>query len=208
LLIIFTKKEFLSKYNFNMSDIKSLAIYCGSSMGADPAFQDAAVALGRYCATNQIKIVYGGAQVGLMGAVADATLDYGGKAIGILPHFLQRKEITHEGLTELHIVNTMHERKQMMIDLADAFIALPGGYGTLDEFFEVVTWAQIGLHHKPIGLLNINGFYDPILAFMEQAKKAKLLRTENLDIIQVGDYIPTLLQKMKDYKSEVVPKWL
>lgn len=141
--------------------MKSVAVFCGSRSGSD-IYTDGARALGRALAEHNITLIYGGGKVGLMGAVADAVMEHGGRAVGIIPKFLSDKEIAHTGISELHIVDTMHERKKMMADLAEGFIMMPGGAGTLEEFFEIFTWAQLGLHNKPIGVLNINHFYAPL----------------------------------------------
>lgn len=145
---------------------KRITVYCGSRPGVGTAYLEAAAAFGRLAAVRGASLVYGGARVGLMGAVADAALEAGGRVIGVIPETLVSKEIAHEHLTELHVVKSMHERKTKLHDLADAFVALPGGAGTMDEWFEMLTWAQIGLHAKPLGLLNVEGYYDGLLAFM------------------------------------------
>ncbi|HEX8539725.1 MAG TPA: TIGR00730 family Rossman fold protein [Cystobacter sp.] len=149
--------------------IRSLCVFCGSRMGARPEYLEAARTLGTELGRRGLTLVYGGAGVGLMGAVADAVLAEGGKVVGVLPHLLQAREIAHPRLTELHLVDSMHTRKAMMAERADAFIALPGGVGTFEELFEITTWAQLGLHHKPIGLLNVADFYGPLLALMRRA---------------------------------------
>lgn len=147
--------------------MKSIAVFCGSNAGASPIYKENAMKLGHELAKRQITLVYGGAHVGLMGAVADAVLERGGKAIGVLPYFLQDREIGHTGLTELILVDSMHERKAKMAELADGFIALPGGAGTMEEYFETFTWGQLGLHEKPCGLLNVNRYFDPLLAMFD-----------------------------------------
>ncbi|MBD2846677.1 TIGR00730 family Rossman fold protein [Paenibacillus sp. IB182496] len=164
--------------------MKTIAVFCGSREGASPVYKEGAQALGRALAARGIGLVYGGSCVGLMGAVADALLEQGGEVIGVLPGFLQSKEIAHRGLTELIVVDSMHERKAKMAELADGFIAMPGGPGTMEEYFEIFTWAQLGLHRKPCGLLNINGYYDGLVAmfghmagegFMQEQHRAMLL---------------------------------
>lgn len=150
-----------------MNQIKNIAVYCGSSPGFDPFFMNAAFELGEYLGSQQIGLVYGGASVGLMGAVANGCLSKNGSVTGVLPNFLKNKEIEHSGLGKLILVESMHERKLKMFDLSDAFIVLPGGFGTMEEFFEVVTWSQLGLHHKPIIILNWRGFYNPLLTLMQ-----------------------------------------
>jgi uncharacterized protein (TIGR00730 family) len=150
----------------------SVCVYCGSRFGASPAFLSAARALGQAIATRGWRLVYGGGNVGLMGATADAALEAGGQVVGVIPERLMNREVGHRGLSELHVVQTMHERKRLMAELADAFIALPGGIGTLEELFEVWTWRHLGYHDQPIGLLNMGGFYDPLLAFMSHTREA------------------------------------
>jgi uncharacterized protein (TIGR00730 family) len=150
-------------------DIKSVCVFCGSRMGARPDYLEGARALGTELARRGLSLVYGGTSVGLMGAVADAVLAGGGKVVGVLPKMLSDREIAHKGLTELHLVDSMHTRKAMMAQRADAFIAMPGGVGTFEELFEITTWAQLGIHHKPIGLLNVADFYGPLLALMRRA---------------------------------------
>jgi uncharacterized protein (TIGR00730 family) len=149
--------------------VKAVCVYCGSSFGTDPAYLEATQTLARTFAKQGIRVVYGGAAVGLMGALADATLEAGGDVVGVIPRQLVDREIAHKGLTELHVVSTMHERKALMAELSDAFVALPGGIGTLEELIEVFTWSQLGLHSKPLGVLNVNGYYDGLGAFLDHA---------------------------------------
>ncbi|WNG18389.1 TIGR00730 family Rossman fold protein [Cystobacter fuscus] len=149
--------------------IRSICVFCGSRVGARPEYLEAARALGTELGRRGLTLVYGGTSVGLMGAMADAVLAEGGQVVGVLPHLLQSREIAHKNLTELHLVDSMHTRKAMMAERADAFIAMPGGVGTFEELFEITTWAQLGLHHKPIGLLNVADFYGPLLALMRRA---------------------------------------
>ena len=149
-----------------MRKIDSVLVFCGSKEGTNPAYKEQAFLFGQYLAEQEIKVIYGGAMIGVMGAVADGALSKGGHVIGIIPRFLSRKEIIHEGLTEVHKVNSMHERKLMMSEMCDAIVALPGGFGTMDELFEILTWAQLGLHQKPVGILNTEGFFDGLLAFI------------------------------------------
>lgn len=153
-----------------------MVVFCGSSAGTDPVFEEQAYRLGKTLAQRNIGLVYGGAKVGLMGAVANGSLENGGHVTGVLPRFLGSKEIAHENLTELELVDTMHQRKTRMNELADGVIALPGGFGTLEEFFEMLTWAQLGLHGKPIGILNVNGFYDDLLTFIQTMTDKGFLR--------------------------------
>lgn len=187
--------------------MKRIAVYCASSSGADTRFKETAIQLGAELAKQGIELVYGGAKVGLMGAVADGTLNNGGQVIGVLPHFLAEKELAHEGLTELILVDTMHERKAKMADLCDGFITLPGGFGTMEELFEVLTWAQLGLHHKPIAILNIGGYYDSLITFVETMIAGGLLKEEYRKMLLVSDNIQDVLQQMKEYEAPVNDKW-
>jgi uncharacterized protein (TIGR00730 family) len=188
--------------------MKSLCVFCGSSSGSDPAFIEAARLLGRTLAENQITLVYGGSNVGLMGAVADAALEHNGKVIGVLPKFLQGKEIAHNGLTELILCETMHERKTKMFERSEGFIALPGGFGTLEEVVEILTWQQLGLHKFPIAFLNVNGYYDHLRQFFNVMESQKLLKTENRNMALFGDTVIDVLDQMKSYKPINVDKWV
>lgn len=156
--------------------VSRVCVFCGASHGGRPEYSMAAFALGRGIAARGMTLVYGGGRAGLMGAVADAALAAGGKVIGVITTLLKDRELGHTGLTNLHIVDSMHERKSMMAEQADAFIALPGGLGTLDEIFEILAWAQLGIHSKPVGLLNTLGYYEPLMAFLDQADREKFLR--------------------------------
>ena len=169
-----------------MPDRPAVCVFCGSSFGANPRYVDAARIVGRTLARNQIDLVYGGGHVGLMGIVAHAALEAGGYVIGIIPESHTRREIAHDGLSELHVVPGRHERKAMMANRSNAFLTLPGGIGTFEEFFEIATWAVRGLHKKPIGLLNVEGYFDPLLAMLEHAVSEKFLRRAHLDAIKVG----------------------
>lgn len=188
--------------------MKRITVFCGSSFGTDSIYKDQAIALGNALAKNGIELVYGGANVGLMGAVADGVLSEGGKVIGVLPHFLQSKEIAHVGLTELILVETMHERKTKMNELCDGVIALPGGFGTLEEFFEMLTWAQLGLHKKPIAILNIDGFYDSLKVLIQVMVDKGFLKPVNQEMLLVSDNIEELLTKMSAYVAPEVGKWI
>ena len=188
--------------------MKYVCVFCGSSMGVQPAYQQAALALGEALARRKLGLVYGGGNVGLMGTIADATLAAGGEVIGVIPDFMVAKEIAHTGLTQLHIVNSMHERKTMMAQLSDAFVALPGGYGTLEEFCEVLTWAQLGLHQKPFGLLNINGYYSPLLKFFDQAVTEEFLRPINRSLVLEAAEPENLLDLLANYQPQYVDKWI
>jgi uncharacterized protein (TIGR00730 family) len=185
-----------------------MAVFCASSPGFDAVWTQRAYGVGEFLATQNITLVYGGGRVGLMGAVADGALANNGKVVGVIPHFLNSKEIGHSGVTELIAVDNMHQRKTLMNDLSEAFIALPGGYGTMEEVFEVITWGQLGLHQKPVGLLNINGFYDHLIAFVQNMVDVGLLKKQNQEMLLVGNTIEELLEKMNSYVAPAVPKWL
>lgn len=179
--------------------LKSIAVFCGSSFGSSPVFQEAAVKLGNYLAEHQIRLVYGGGKVGLMGAIADATLAKGGEVYGVIPQKLCDKELAHPRLSELEIVADMHERKARMAELSDGFIAMPGGSGTLEEIAEVWTWAQLGYHNKPCGFYNINGFYDPLLLMVDRMVKQGFLRQVYYDMLCLSDSPHTLIHAMQRY---------
>lgn len=188
--------------------MKSITVFCGSSFGSDEKYKEQATLLGQTLAKQNIQLIYGGANVGLMGAVADGVLNEGGKAIGVLPHFLQSKEIAHNNLTELILVESMHKRKTKMNDLCDGVIALPGGFGTLEELFEMITWAQLGLHKKPIAVLNIDGFYDDLIKLVQTMVDKEFLKQTNQEMLLVSDDIDELLEKMRNYKAPTVGKWI
>ena len=188
--------------------MKSVAIFCGSSSGSETIYRSEATRLGKVLAQRNIKIVYGGAKVGLMGTVADAGLAHGGKVIGVLPRFLSSKEIAHENLTELIMVESMHERKTKMHELSDGIIALPGGFGTLEELFEILTWAQLGLHKKPVGLLNTNGFYNHLKMLLQHMVEQGFLKQINYGMLIVNSDIDDLLDQMNHYVAPVVGKWI
>jgi len=188
--------------------MKRITVFCASSFGTDKIYEKQAIALGKTLAQQNIELVYGGANVGLMGAVADGTLNAGGKVIGVLPNFLRSKEIAHQGLTELILVESMHERKTKMNELCDGVIALPGGFGTLEELFEMLTWAQLGLHKKPIAILNINGFYDSLLELLQTMTEKGLLKEVNQKMLLVSEDIEDLLNQMKNYIPPTVGKWI
>jgi uncharacterized protein (TIGR00730 family) len=188
--------------------MKSITVFCGSSFGTEEIYKEQAVLLGQTLAKENIKLIYGGANVGLMGAVADGVLNAGGEAIGVLPDFLRSKEIAHLGLTELIFVESMHERKTKMNDLCEGVIALPGGFGTLEELFEMLTWAQLGLHKKPIAILNINGFYDSLIELTKTMVEKGLLKDVNQKMLLVSDNIDDLLNQMKNYVAPTVGKWI
>lgn len=188
--------------------MKNITVFCGSSFGTDEIFKEQAELLGKTLAKQNIGLVYGGANVGLMGAVADGALSENGTVIGVLPNFLRSKEIAHQGLTELILVESMHERKTKMNDLCDGVIALPGGFGTLEELFEMLTWAQLGLHKKPIAILNINGFYDALIELLKVMVDKGLLKDVNAEMLLVSDNIDDLLNKMQNYVPPTVGKWI
>lgn len=188
--------------------MKRITVFCGSSFGTEAIYAEQATLLGETFAKENIELVYGGANVGLMGALADGILNNGGKAIGVLPNFLRSKEIAHLGLTELILVESMHERKTKMNDLCDGVIALPGGFGTLEELFEMLTWAQLGLHKKPIAILNINGFYNSLIELTETMVEKGLLKEANQKMLLVSDNIPDLLHQMRNYIPPTVGKWI
>jgi uncharacterized protein (TIGR00730 family) len=191
-----------------MNDIKRVCVFCGANPGADPVFVQAARRVGAALARRKLTVVYGGGHTGLMGTVADAALEEQGQVIGVIPHNLEQKELAHRGLTELHVVHSMHERKAMMADLADAFIALPGGIGTLEEMFEIWTWGQLGLHHKPCGLLNVKGYYDALWVFLKGMVEQKFLRPEHWEMMMVDDDPEHLLERFQNYVPPQTHKWI
>ncbi len=174
----------------------SVCVYCGSKPGTDPAFTQAAIHVGTWIGQHGGQLVYGGGRNGLMGIVADATMAAGGRVIGVIPRALVEKEWAHTGCTELHVVETMHERKQMMAEKADAFVALPGGIGTFEEFYEVWTWRQLGYHNKPIGLLNVNHYYEPMLNFLNSVVQSEFMGEWQMDLIQTHDNLAVLLPNL------------
>ena len=188
--------------------MKRLCIFCGSSTGTDPEFARAARRFAAGVASAGLEVVYGGARCGLMGIVADAALEAGGQVIGVLPHALQQRELAHPGLTSLHLVASMHERKALMADLSDAFVGLPGGFGTLDEFCEILTWAQLGIHAKPCALLNVNGFFDGFLGQVQSAIAGGLTRPEHAALIRVATTAEEILPRLREPVGAVLPKWM
>jgi uncharacterized protein (TIGR00730 family) len=188
--------------------MKSVCVFAGSSAGARPEYLAAAACLGTLMAARGIELVYGGARVGLMGAIADAVLAAGGRVTGVIPKALVEKEVAHGGLTDLRIVTSMHERKALMADLADAFIALPGGWGTLDEMFEILTWAQLGLHRKPCGLLNVLGYFDRLLWFLDYTMEQGFVRREYRAWLAMSDGPTALLDALQSQTPPVVAKWI
>ena len=188
--------------------MKRICVFCGSAVGNQPVYREVAVAMGSLLARRGIGLVYGGGHVGLMGVVADACLSAGGEVIGVIPQALADREVAHARLTELHVVDSMHTRKAMMADLSDAFIAMPGGVGTFEEFFEAVTWTQLGLHKKPCGLLNAGAFYTPLAAFIDQAVSEGFIKPVHRAFIVVDDNPERLLDTLGTVKLPDVPKWI
>jgi uncharacterized protein (TIGR00730 family) len=180
--------------------MKSIAVYCGSATPDDPIYIETAQYVGRTLAEHRIAVVYGGGRLGLMGAVADAALDAGGKVIGVIPEALVGSEVAHKGCTELHVVPGMHQRKQMFTDLSDAFLTIPGGVGTQDELWEAVSWAQLGYHSKPVGLLNVAGFYDDLIAFNTKMAAVGFVREQHRGILVSDDDLPRLLDRLAAYQ--------
>jgi len=187
---------------------KRLCVFCGSSHGTNPAYEEAARNLGGELARNDIALVYGGGNVGLMGVIADAVLANGGNVIGVIPEALMAKELGHKGIQDLRVVKTMHERKAMMAELSDGFIAMPGGIGTFEEFFEIVTWAQLGFHAKPCALLNVNGFYDPLLHLIDHAIAECFVKAKQRDLVLVESDCSKLLDRMTHHQMPQEPKWI
>jgi len=188
--------------------MKSVVVFCGSSEGNDPQVLADAKTLGGILAKRQIDLVYGGAKIGVMGMLAQSALDAGGKVIGVIPDFLKVKEVVHLGLTRLITTKNMHERKLKMHELSDAIITLPGGYGTLEELFEMITWAQLGLHQYPVGLLNVNGFYDGLIHLLERMVAQGFVKQENYEMLLVDTTVSGLLDKMEKYSPPAKPQWL
>jgi uncharacterized protein (TIGR00730 family) len=188
--------------------LTSLCVYCGSSAGTDPEIIKQAQILGKTLAERDITLIYGAAKIGIMGAVAQGALDHNGKVVGVIPEFLKIKEVVHTGLTELIVNDTMHERKMELQERSDGFITLPGGFGTMEELFEVLTWSQLALHQKPVGMLNVNGFYDDLLSALRNMVDKGFLKQENYDILLVDTTVEGLLDQMENFKPMAMPKWL
>ena len=188
--------------------IRRICVFCGSSLGARPSYAEAAEELGELFAFKGVALVYGGSKVGLMGVLADAALRAGGEVIGVIPQALVMKEVAHQDLTDLRIVGSMHERKAMMADLSDGFIALPGGFGTFEEFCEVLTWSQLGLHQKPCGLLNLHGYFDNLLKLFDQAVEERFLRPEHRAMVLDHEDPSVLIERLLVYKHPKVEKWI
>ena len=187
--------------------MRRVCVYCGSNPGKRPEYAAAAKELADVLVRHEIELVYGGSDKGIMGVMADAVLEQGGKVHGVIPQFLIEKEIAHQGLTEMHVVASMHARKTMMAALSDGFIAMPGGYGTLEEIIEITTWGQLRFHDKPCGLLNINGYFDHLLAYLKHANAEGFLRRENLDMMHVDSDPAGLIQQFERYEAPRVEKW-
>lgn len=190
-----------------MTECRRIAVYCGASFGNDGVYAQEASKLGQLLVEYDITLVYGGGRVGLMGTIADSVMANGGKVIGVIPEFLATKEIAHQHLTELHIVQSMHERKAMMADLSDAYIAMPGGFGTLEELFEVLTWAQLGLHQKPIGLLNTKGYYQGLLDFFEHLVNTQFISDDLRNAVLYDNSPEKLLVQLMSHEPRYIDKW-
>ena len=188
--------------------MKRMCVYCGSSAGKHPEYSESARALGIALAQRGIELVYGGASVGIMGTLADTVLQAGGKVIGVIPEAIANKEVAHKGLSELKVVGSMHERKSQMAELADGFIALPGGFGTLEELFEILTWSQLGFHKKPCALLNIQGYYNSLQLFLEHAVEQQFIKAVHHDMLLVESEPSKLLARMENYQAITEGKWI
>lgn len=188
--------------------MKSLCVYCGSNSGAHPAYVEAAIALGTRMARDGIRLVYGGGNIGLMGTIADAVLAAGGEVVGVIPKHLVDMEVAHAGLTELEVVDSMHQRKSRMFDLADAFVAMPGGFGTLEEIVEMFTWRQLGISEKPCALLDVNGYYRPLVAMMDRMVEERFLHPGQREDMWTGDDIEAMFEWMRGYQPAQASKWL
>lgn len=188
--------------------MKSILVYCGANAGKSPIYKETAENLGKLLAERHIRLIYGGGSVGLMGVVADAVLANGGQVTGIIPHFIDAFEVGHKSLPEMIKVDTMHQRKALMEQMTDGIITLPGGYGSMDELFEILSWAQLGLHQKPVGLLNVNGFYDHLISQLDVMVKEGFLKQENRELLLVADSAEVLLRKMETFKPTFHEKWL
>jgi uncharacterized protein (TIGR00730 family) len=191
-----------------VKDLRSVTVYCGSNTGADPAYAEATRALARLVAGSGMRVVYGGGHVGLMGVLADAAMEAGGEVVGVMPQALIDREIGHRGLTDLRVVASMHERKALMAELGDAFIALPGGIGTLEELIEVYTWSQLGIHRKPLGVLNVNGYYDGLAAFLDDMVDARFMRSQQREVLIFDSDPETLLTRLAGAQPPPLEKWL
>lgn len=191
-----------------MRDLKSILVYCGANSGNKPIYRDVAIELGNFLVKNNQTLVYGGGSIGIMGIIADTVLAANGKVVGVIPDFLNVKEVGHNNLTEMHVVQSMHERKALMEKLCDGVIVLPGGYGTMDEVFEMLTWSQLGLHRKPIGILNVNGYWDHLVAQMDKMVEEGFLSMNNRKLMIVDSTVEGLMEKMKTFDVKTEEKWL
>jgi uncharacterized protein (TIGR00730 family) len=189
-------------------ELSSVCVFCGSNAGADPAYVTTAEEVGSGLARRGIRVVYGGGRVGMMGALADAARAAGGDVVGVMPRQMFEREIGHTGIDDLRVVGSMHERKALMVKLADAFIALPGGIGTLEELFEVYTWAQLGIHAKPLGLLDVGGYFAPLAAFLDHAVDQRFLRAETRAMLEVADDLDSLLAAFAGWRPAAMHKWI
>ncbi len=189
------------------NSLRRLCVFCGANTGVRPEYADSARAMARAMVDHGVDLVYGGGNIGLMGILADAVLDGGGRVTGIIPYGLKQREVAHSGLTELVVVAGMHERKQRMSELADAFISLPGGVGTFEELLEILTWAQLGMHRKPCGLLNVAGYYGGLVGFLEHAVQEGFMQTKTFDLLHVSDSPEALLKKFLDHRPTEFEEW-
>jgi uncharacterized protein (TIGR00730 family) len=188
--------------------MKSITVFCGASEGNNPIYKEIGFQTGKLLAEHSIEVVFGGGKIGIMGAVADGAISAGGVVTGVIPKFLRTKEVTHYGVTNLHVVESMHERKMLMHQLSQGVMALPGGYGTLDELFEILTWAQLGMHAYPIGLLNVNGYFNHLVGFVHHMCNEGFLNAVVRDLILVDDDAVRLLERMKSYQAPEIYKWI
>ena len=188
--------------------MKSLLVYCGANPGTKSIYKETTISLGQEMVKRGMKLIYGGGSLGLMGTIANAVLEAGGEVVGIIPDFLGKMEVGHPNLTEIHVVETMHERKAMMEKLCDGIITLPGGFGSMDELFEILSWSQLGLHSKPVGVLNVNGFYDHLLRQLDHMVEEGFLKQANRDILLISDSIEHLFHLMENYVPQPAFKWL
>ncbi len=185
-----------------------ICVFCGSKTGSNPVFLETAKQLGRVLAERGLDLVYGGASIGLMGAVADSVMGGGGRVVGVIPEAMATKEVAHDGLTEMHVVSSMHERKSVMARLADGFVALPGGFGSFEELLEMITWAQLGIHRKPVGILNVSGYYDPLIQLFERAIEEGFIKPRNRQLVVVEQEPDELLQTLLAHKLPEVKRWI
>lgn len=188
--------------------MKSLLVYCGANPGNKPIYKEMAVSLGEEMVKRDMRLIYGGGSLGLMGTIANTVLENGGEVVGIIPEFLDKMEVGHPNLTEMHVVETMHERKALMEKMCDGIVTMPGGYGSMDELFEILSWSQLGLHTKPVGLLNVNGFYDLMIRQLDHMTEEGFLKQQNREILQVSGSVDELFTLMDEYVPQPAFKWL